>query len=61
MMDYDVKKTLLEMRTYRGGLIQTMEQLRFSYIAILEGANLVAPEAYGAAYWKMGKAINTKE
>ena len=58
-MDYDVKKVLQEMRSYRAGLIQTTEQLRFSYIAILEGANTVAPEAYGAAYWKMGKELRS--
>lgn len=34
----DVKEVLLEMRTYRMGLIQTPEQLRFSYQAIIEGA-----------------------
>lgn len=54
-MDYDVKGKLLEMRTYRPGLIQTTEQLHFSYIAILEGANIVAPSAYSTAYWSMGK------
>lgn len=59
MMDYDVKKVLQEMRSYRAGLIQTTEQLRFSYIAILEGTNMVAPEAYGAAYWKMGKELRS--
>ncbi|CAH1778949.1 unnamed protein product [Owenia fusiformis] len=34
----DVRATLMEMRTYRIGLIQTHDQLRFSYLAILEGA-----------------------
>lgn len=34
----DVKEILLEMRRYRMGLIQTEEQLRFSYEAIIEGA-----------------------
>ena len=33
-----IKDILLEMRQYRMGLIQTAEQLRFSYIAIVEGA-----------------------
>ena len=33
-----IKDILLEMRQYRMGLIQTKEQLRFSYIAIVEGA-----------------------
>lgn len=35
---FDVKETLLEMRKYRMGLIQTAHQLRFSYMAIAEGA-----------------------
>lgn len=34
----DVKEILLEMRRYRMGLIQTPDQLRFSYQAIIEGA-----------------------
>lgn len=34
----DVKQILLDMRKYRKGLIQTPEQLRFSYLAIIEGA-----------------------
>ncbi|XP_063925439.1 tyrosine-protein phosphatase non-receptor type 61F isoform X2 [Zophobas morio] len=34
----DVKEILYEMRRYRMGLIQTPEQLRFSYQAIIEGA-----------------------
>ncbi|XP_046452031.1 tyrosine-protein phosphatase non-receptor type 2-like isoform X2 [Daphnia pulex] len=34
----NVKELLLEMRRYRMGLIQTAEQLRFSYLSIIEGA-----------------------
>lgn len=34
----NVKDILLEMRKYRMGLIQTPDQLRFSYQAIIEGA-----------------------
>lgn len=34
----NVKEVLLELRRYRTGLIQTPEQLRFSYQAIIEGA-----------------------
>ncbi|XP_030761849.1 tyrosine-protein phosphatase non-receptor type 2 isoform X2 [Sitophilus oryzae] len=34
----NVEDVLLEMRKYRTGLIQTHEQLRFSYQAIIEGA-----------------------
>ncbi|CAH0546901.1 unnamed protein product [Brassicogethes aeneus] len=42
----DVKEILLEMRKYRMGLIQTPEQLRFSYQAIIEGAKqLLNPNA----------------
>lgn len=32
-----VKDVLLEIRTYRMGLIQTPDQLRFSYIALIQG------------------------
>ncbi|XP_066151469.1 tyrosine-protein phosphatase non-receptor type 61F isoform X1 [Euwallacea fornicatus] len=34
----NIKEVLLELRNYRTGLIQTHEQLRFSYQAIIEGA-----------------------
>ena len=34
----NIKDLVLEMRRYRMGLIQTAEQLRFSYLAIMEGA-----------------------
>ncbi|XP_022904340.1 tyrosine-protein phosphatase non-receptor type 61F isoform X2 [Onthophagus taurus] len=40
----DVKDVLLEMRQYRMGLIQTAEQLRFSYQAIIEGAKKLTDE-----------------
>lgn len=40
---FDIKDTLLEMRKYRMGLIQTPQQLRFSYLAIAEcGRRLLA-------------------
>lgn len=32
-----VRNVLVEMRHYRMGLVQTADQLRFSYLAILEG------------------------
>lgn len=38
----DVQEVLLEMRKFRMGLIQTPDQLRFSYLAILEGARALA-------------------
>lgn len=34
----NVREVLLEMRKSRMGLIQTPDQLRFSYLAIIEGA-----------------------
>ncbi|XP_026139982.1 tyrosine-protein phosphatase non-receptor type 2-like isoform X2 [Carassius auratus] len=34
----DIQKVLLDMREYRMGLIQTPDQLRFSYMAVMEGA-----------------------
>lgn len=37
----NVKKILIEMRRYRMGLIQTPEQLRFSFLAIIAGMNLL--------------------
>ena len=33
-----IRDTLLDMRNYRMGLIQTPDQLKFSYLAIAEGA-----------------------
>ena len=36
-----VKEILLEMRRCRMGLIQTHDQLRFSYLAILAGAKAI--------------------
>ncbi|XP_059476949.1 tyrosine-protein phosphatase non-receptor type 1-like isoform X2 [Neocloeon triangulifer] len=36
--EVNVRDVLMEMRKHRMGLIQTMDQLRFSYLAILEGA-----------------------
>lgn len=37
----DIKGILLDMRKYRMGLIQTPDQLRFSYMAVLEVANSI--------------------
>lgn len=37
----DIKKVLLDMREYRMGLIQTPDQLRFSYMAVIEGSKLI--------------------
>lgn len=37
----DIKSILLDMRKYRMGLIQTPDQLRFSYMAVLEVAKSI--------------------
>lgn len=37
VVNVNVRNELLKMRNYRMGLIQTPEQLRFSYIAIIQG------------------------
>ncbi|KAM9723317.1 tyrosine-protein phosphatase non-receptor type 2a isoform 2-T2 [Menidia menidia] len=37
----DIQRVLLDMREYRMGLIQTPDQLRFSYKAVIEGAKLI--------------------
>ncbi|CAJ0922243.1 unnamed protein product, partial [Ranitomeya imitator] len=37
----DIKKVLLDMRRYRMGLIQTPGQLRFSYMAVMEGTKSI--------------------
>lgn len=36
-----IREVLLEMRNYRMGLIQTADQLRFSYLAVIEGARYI--------------------
>lgn len=36
-----IKDVLLDMRGYRMGLIQTADQLRFSYLAVIEGAKSI--------------------
>ncbi|KAK4877212.1 hypothetical protein RN001_009718 [Aquatica leii] len=41
-----VKEVLLEMRRYRMGLIQTPEQLKFSYQAIIEGAKQLSKTSF---------------
>ena len=38
-----VLEILMNMRDYRMGLIQTQEQLRFSYLAIVDGAKKYVP------------------
>lgn len=41
MNSVDVRNLLLEMRKCRMGLIQTADQLRFSYLAIIEGGHSI--------------------
>ncbi|KAM3613827.1 uncharacterized protein V6R79_005566 [Siganus canaliculatus] len=41
----DIQRVLLDMRRYRMGLIQTPDQLRFSYMAVIEGAKLVVKDS----------------
>ncbi|ELT92620.1 hypothetical protein CAPTEDRAFT_129937, partial [Capitella teleta] len=43
MQNVDVCKVLLDMRHFRMGLIQTQDQLRFSYLAIIEGSKQILP------------------
>lgn len=46
----DIKKILLDMRKYRMGLIQTPDQLRFSYMAVLEGAKYIMGDSSMQVY-----------
>ncbi len=39
---------LLKLRQYRVGLVQTPEQLRFSYLAIIEGIVKLYPDLFAA-------------
>nr|XP_051688585.1 tyrosine-protein phosphatase non-receptor type 1 [Oryctolagus cuniculus] len=48
----DIKKVLLEMRKFRMGLIQTADQLRFSYLAVIEGAKFIMGDASVQDQWK---------
>lgn len=48
----DIRKVLLEMRKFRMGLIQTADQLRFSYLAVIEGAKFIMGDASVQEQWK---------
>lgn len=48
----DIKSILLDMRKYRMGLIQTPDQLRFSYMAILEGAKCIMGDSSVQNQWR---------
>ncbi|XP_012972237.1 tyrosine-protein phosphatase non-receptor type 2 isoform X4 [Mesocricetus auratus] len=50
--DVNVKQVLLNMRKYRMGLIQTPDQLRFSYMAIIEGAKYIQGDSNIQKRWR---------
>ncbi|XP_077886604.1 tyrosine-protein phosphatase non-receptor type 2 isoform X2 [Ictidomys tridecemlineatus] len=50
--DINIKQVLLNMRKYRMGLIQTPDQLRFSYMAIIEGAKYIKGDSNIQKRWK---------
>lgn len=47
-----IREILLEMRHYRMGLIQTADQLRFSYLAVIEGAKCIMGDTSLQESWK---------
>ncbi|CAL8367164.1 unnamed protein product [Lota lota] len=47
-----IRDVLLEMRRCRMGLIQTADQLRFSYLAVIEGAKCIMGDAALQESWK---------
>ncbi|XP_078092595.1 tyrosine-protein phosphatase non-receptor type 1-like isoform X2 [Mustelus asterias] len=51
-LSVNVKQVLLEMRKYRMGLIQTADQMRFSYMAIIEGAKFIMGDSSVQEQWK---------
>ncbi|CAN9514045.1 unnamed protein product [Ophioblennius macclurei] len=55
----DIQKVLLSMREYRMGLIQTPDQLRFSYMAVIEGAKLI-PTSNSAAQQRVSSDEDTE-
>ncbi|XP_023563275.1 tyrosine-protein phosphatase non-receptor type 2 isoform X3 [Octodon degus] len=50
--DINIKQVLLNMRKYRMGLIQTPDQLRFSYMAIIEGAKCIKGDSNIQKRWR---------
>ncbi|KAM4688584.1 tyrosine-protein phosphatase non-receptor type 2 [Discoglossus pictus] len=48
----DIKQVLLNMRSYRMGLIQTPGQLRFSYMAVIEGTKYIMGDSSLQSQWK---------
>ncbi|XP_033825887.1 tyrosine-protein phosphatase non-receptor type 1-like [Periophthalmus magnuspinnatus] len=47
-----IRDVLLEMRRHRMGLIQTADQLRFSYLAVIEGAKYIDGDKTLQDSWK---------
>uniref|UniRef100_A0A1A7XLS5 Tyrosine-protein phosphatase non-receptor type n=1 Tax=Iconisemion striatum TaxID=60296 RepID=A0A1A7XLS5_9TELE len=47
-----IRDVLLKMRQYRMGLIQTADQLRFSYLAVIEGAKYIKGDKSLQESWK---------
>ena len=45
----------MDMRKYRMGLIQTPDQLRFSYLAIIEGSARVLSESPDSGFSEVSK------
>ncbi|XP_076844610.1 tyrosine-protein phosphatase non-receptor type 2a isoform X2 [Brachyhypopomus gauderio] len=56
----DIQKVLLGMREYRMGLIQTPDQLRFSYMAIMEGAKSILRDSALQQQWQKLSKEDTK-
>ncbi|XP_075873213.1 tyrosine-protein phosphatase non-receptor type 2 isoform X1 [Nelusetta ayraudi] len=48
----DIRSILLDMRKYRMGLIQTPDQLRFSYMAVLEVAKSIMKDSSVQNRWR---------
>ncbi|XP_028317781.1 tyrosine-protein phosphatase non-receptor type 2 isoform X1 [Gouania willdenowi] len=48
----DIKGILLDMRKYRMGLIQTPDQLRFSYMAVIEGTKFIMGDSAVQNQWR---------
>ncbi|XP_032390901.1 tyrosine-protein phosphatase non-receptor type 2 isoform X1 [Etheostoma spectabile] len=48
----DIKSILLDMRKYRMGLIQTPDQLRFSFMAVLEGSKCIMGDSSVQNRWR---------
>ena len=46
MAELEIQQVLIDMRRYRMGLIQTADQLRFSYLAVIMGGKTIL--SYGS-------------